>query len=39
VRIDAWERLTRAARDAVEVEARGLPLPGIDRFIEVVWEG
>src|SRR5438094_5311608 len=38
VRIDAWARLSRAARDAVEAEARALPLPGIDRPIEVVWE-
>ena len=37
VRIDAWARLARAARDAVEVEARALPLPGVDRAIEVVW--
>jgi hypothetical protein len=37
VRIDAWESLSRAARDAVEAEARGLPLPGFDRSIEVVW--
>jgi hypothetical protein len=37
VRIDAWTRLSRAARDAVEAEAAGLPLPGLDRPIEVVW--
>jgi hypothetical protein len=37
VRIDAWERLSRARRDAVEAEARTLPLPGLDRPIEVVW--
>jgi hypothetical protein len=37
VRIEAWQRLSRAARDAVEAEARALPLP-LDRPVEVVWE-
>jgi Winged helix DNA-binding domain len=37
VRIDAWARLSRASRDAVEAEARALPLPGLGREIEVVW--
>ncbi len=37
VRIDAWTRLPRAARDAVEDEARALPLPGVDREIDVAW--
>jgi hypothetical protein len=37
MRIEAWTRLSRAARDAVEDEARALPLP-IERPIEVVWE-
>jgi Winged helix DNA-binding domain len=37
VRIETWTRLSRAARDAVEAEAGVLPLPGIDRGIEVVW--
>jgi hypothetical protein len=37
VRIEAWARLSREARDATEVEANALPLPGIDRPIEVVW--
>jgi hypothetical protein len=37
VRIDAWSRLLRGMRDAVEAEARALPLPGLDRPIEVVW--
>jgi hypothetical protein len=36
VRIDAWERLSRRSREAVEAETRGLPLP-VDRAIEVVW--
>ena len=38
VRIDAWARLSRAARDAIEAEVGFLPLPGVDRQIEVVWE-
>jgi hypothetical protein len=38
VRIDTWARLSRRARDAIESEASGLPLPGLDRPIEVVWE-
>jgi hypothetical protein len=37
VRIDAWARLSRAARDAIEAEAHALPLPGLDRSVEVVW--
>jgi hypothetical protein len=36
VRLDAWERLSRAAHDAIEAEARTLPL-GLDRAIDVVW--
>jgi hypothetical protein len=39
VRIETWERLSRAARAAVEAEAATLPLPGLDRAIEVVWSG
>ena len=38
VRIDAWARMTRAERAAVEAEAGSLPLPGLERPIEVVWE-
>ena len=38
VRVDAWARLSRESRDAVEAEARTLPLPGLEREIEVVWE-
>jgi hypothetical protein len=38
VRIDPWTRLSRATRDAVETEARVLPLPGVDGGIEVVWD-
>jgi Winged helix DNA-binding domain len=37
VRIDAWARLSRGAREAIEAEAGTLPLPGLDRPIEVVW--
>jgi hypothetical protein len=38
VRVDAWAPLPRRLRDAVEAEARALPLPGLDRDIDVVWE-
>lgn len=38
VRIDAWTPLSPAAHAAVEAEARSLPLPGLDRAIEVEWE-
>ena len=38
VQIDAWARLSRAARTAIEEEASTLPLPGLERAIEVVWE-
>ena len=37
VRIDAWGRPPRVVRDAVEAEAAALPLPGLDRAIDVVW--
>src|ERR671922_561693 len=37
VRIDAWSRLSRGTRDAVEAEATTLPLPGVERQIDVVW--
>lgn len=39
VRVDAWGRLPRRAREAVEAEAATLPLPGVERPIEVVWSG
>jgi len=38
VRIETWARLSRRARDAVEAEAAALPLPGLERSMEVVWE-
>jgi hypothetical protein len=37
VAIRAWRRLSRAARDAVEMEAASLPLPGIEGQIVVRW--
>jgi hypothetical protein len=37
VQIETWERISPARRDAVEVEAGALPLPGLDRPIEVHW--
>jgi hypothetical protein len=37
VRIEAWERLSRARRDAIEAEAASLPLPGLERPIQVIW--
>ena len=39
VRIEAWAPMTGARRAAVEAEARSLPLPGLEREIEVVWDG
>jgi hypothetical protein len=38
VRIETWARLSPTAREAVEAEARVLPLPALEREIEVVWE-
>jgi hypothetical protein len=37
VKIDAWVRLPREAREAIEAEANALPLPTADRRIELVW--
>lgn len=37
VSIQAWRRLGRAERDAVEAEARSLPLPGVESEISVSW--
>jgi hypothetical protein len=37
IRIEAWTRLSRGARNAIEAEANALPLPGVDRQVEVVW--
>lgn len=38
VRVQAWHRLSAAARDAVGSEAASLPLPGVDRQIVLRWE-
>ncbi len=37
VQAEAWEPLSRARRDAIEAEAGALPLPGVERPVEVVW--
>jgi hypothetical protein len=36
--IQPWRRLSRAQRNAVEAEAGSLPLPGMDRPMEVRWD-
>jgi len=38
VTIQAWRRLTRAARDAVAAEAASLPLPDLQGRVVVRWE-
>jgi hypothetical protein len=38
VTIETWRRLSRAARDAVELEAQSFPLPGVQGRIRVRWE-
>jgi len=38
VRIEAWAGLSQAARDAVEAEAAALPLPGLNRDIQILWD-
>ena len=38
VRIETWTRLSRGACDASEAEAAALPLPGLDRPVEVIWD-
>jgi hypothetical protein len=38
VTVQRWRRLTRAERDAVEEEAAGLPLPGVEGRISVRWD-
>ncbi|TML01668.1 MAG: winged helix DNA-binding domain-containing protein [Actinobacteria bacterium] len=38
VTVQAWRRLSRAARDAVEAEAESLPLPGLAGRIIVRWD-
>ena len=36
--IQPWRRLSRAQQHAVEAEASSLPLPGVDRSIDVRWD-
>jgi hypothetical protein len=36
--IQPWRRLSRAQRHAVEAEAASMPLPGIDRPMDVRWD-
>ena len=36
--IQPWRRLSRAQRGAVEVEAGSLPLPGINRPMDIRWD-
>ncbi len=36
--IQPWRRLTSPQRQTVEAEANSLPLPGIDRPVEIRWE-
>lgn len=36
--IQPWRRLSRAQRNAVEAEAGSMPLPGIDRPMDVHWD-
>jgi hypothetical protein len=38
VRIEAWSRLSAATRAAVEAEAATLPLPNLERDIQVIWQ-
>lgn len=37
VRVEPWSKLSPAGRDAVEAEARSLPLPALEREIDVIW--
>jgi hypothetical protein len=38
VTVHHWKRMTLAQRDAVESEAVGLPIPGADARLRVVWD-
>jgi hypothetical protein len=38
LKIQPWRRLSRAQQQAVEAEAASMPLPGIERPMEVRWE-
>jgi hypothetical protein len=35
--IDAWRRLSRGERDAVETEAASLPIPDLRNGLHVAW--
>jgi len=37
LQVEMWRRLPRSARDAVEAEACSLPLPRLERDVEVIW--
>jgi hypothetical protein len=37
VDVEPWRRITRAQREAVEAEARSLPLPDVAGRIRVTW--
>jgi hypothetical protein len=37
ISLDAWRRLSKAEREAVEAEAISLPLPGFNGRITVRW--
>jgi hypothetical protein len=39
ISLDAWRRLSKAEREAVEAEAISLPLPGLNCPITVCWAG
>jgi hypothetical protein len=39
VTIQLWRKLSRAGREAVEIEAESLPLPDVRGRIRVRWEG
>ena len=36
--IQRWRRLSQAEREAVEAEAESMPLPGIDRPMDISWD-
>ena len=38
VTVQAWRRLSRASREAVEAEAESLPLPGLGGRIVLRWD-
>lgn len=38
VTVQAWRRISDAAREAIEAEAAAMPLPGLDRPITLRWD-